>query len=125
MTDEILNPFLARAAALAESGATYNESTGTIVHDVETMGPPAVLVTADDDGVQYVYDHLTHFFNTRVYESICSLSQEDKIRYFELIKNHEKWLTQILGTAFLNSKIFLSASGVDNELKQEYRNWNS
>jgi hypothetical protein len=120
-----MTSFLDRAAALAESSSTNYESN-VVVHDEETMGPPPVLITADDDGTQYLNDHLTHFFNTRTYESIKGVSQADKNRYFEFLTNHEALITKIFGNGVLNATTFLPVAlrkGVDTDLVQEYKTW--
>jgi hypothetical protein len=85
-----------------------------------------VLITADDDGVTYLHDHLTHFFNKNSYDVINNFSQPDKERYFELITNHENMISNLFGDSITNSKIFLPAelrNGVESPLIQQYKAW--
>jgi hypothetical protein len=85
-----------------------------------------VLITTDDDGVTYLHDHLTHFFNTTSYDIIKSLSQTDKERYFKLVTDHKNVMAELYGNSVLNSKIALPAqlkNGVDDQLIQEYKAW--
>lgn len=86
----------------------------------------AVLITTHDDGEEFLYDHLTHFFNTVSYDIINCLSQEDKERYFKLVTDHEALITKLYGDSVLNSVIFLPVSlrkMINDKLVHEYLAW--
>jgi hypothetical protein len=86
----------------------------------------AFKVTANDDGKKYLHDHVTYFFDVIGYEIVCSFSQQDKERYFKMVTEHEKMITNLFGYSMLNSKVFLPVAlrkGVNNELIREYKTW--
>jgi hypothetical protein len=85
-----------------------------------------VLITADDDGEQYIHDHVRHFFDTTVYKNINSLSQFDRQRYFKMVTDHEKLINKLYGNLSNNSIISLPNSlrnNVDDKLVKEYKLW--
>lgn len=84
------------------------------------------LITADDDEITYLHDHLTHFFDTISYNVIISLSQADKERYFKMVTDHESMITNLYGESVLNSIVFLPVAlrnSIDNDLVKEYKTW--
>jgi hypothetical protein len=86
----------------------------------------AFKITADDDGQKYIHDHVTYFFDVISYEIISSFSQQDKERYFKMVTDHEKMITNLYGNSMLNSVVFLPVAlrkGVNNQLIQEYKTW--
>lgn len=86
----------------------------------------AVKITADDDGQKYLHDHVTYFFDVIGYEIVCSFSQQDKERYFKMVTEHERMITNLYGNSMLNSVVFLPVAlrkGVDNQLIREYKTW--
>jgi hypothetical protein len=85
-----------------------------------------VLITANDHGHDFMYDHLSHFFDTRCFEALQSLTKEDRERFYKLMTENESLATKLYGHALLNSKIFFPVAlrnGVDNPLMQEYKDW--
>jgi hypothetical protein len=85
-----------------------------------------VLITTDDDGVTYLHDHLTHFFNTTTYDNVMSFSQTDKERFFRMVTEHESLIIKLYGDSVINSSVFVPVAlrnGVDNELVQLYKTW--
>lgn len=85
----------------------------------------AVEITADDNG-QYIHDHVSYFANVISYEIISSFSKQDKERYFKMVTDHEKMITNLYGNSMLNSIVFLPVAlrkGVNNELIREYKLW--
>lgn len=86
----------------------------------------AVKITADDDGQKYLHDHVTYFFDVISYEIINSFSKKDKERYFKMVTEHERMITNLYGNSMLNSVVFLPVAlrkGVDNQLIREYKTW--
>jgi hypothetical protein len=69
---------------------------------------------------------ISYFFNVISYEIINSFSQQDKERYFKMVTDHEKLITNLYGNSMLNSVVFLPVAlrkGVNNQLIQEYKTW--
>lgn len=91
------------------------------------MANNIVLLTADDDG-QYVHDHVRHFFDTVCYNTILSLTQEEREEFFAMITEHQSLIENIFGDGVKNAIGFLPISTVksdrvDDTLAQQYKEW--
>ena len=85
-----------------------------------------VLITEHDHGEDFIYDHVTHFFDTRCLEASKSLTKEERERYYKLWTENEDLIVKLYGPALTNSKVFVPVAlrnGVNNFLTFDYKEW--
>lgn len=85
--------------------------------------PVRVLI---DDSSKYVYEHMTHYFNTNCRAAFYDSPQEVREQLYEMFTDYEDVLAKVHKDGLMNSTIFLPKllrDGVDNEEVRVYKEW--
>jgi hypothetical protein len=87
--------------------------------------PVRVLI---DDSSKYVYEHMTHYFNTNCRAAFYDSPQEVREQLYEMFTDYEDVLTKVYGDALVKSTILLPKlyrEGIENEFNEvkAYKEW--
>lgn len=60
------------------------------------IAPIGVINMVDGSGMEYMHDHVFHWFNEYLYNRVINLNDSDKDRYFQMITDYGDLLAKIV-----------------------------